>query len=340
MIRTTHTGPKGNYAPMNYLSLFSGIGGFDLGFDRAGMNCIGQCERDVHAQNVLRHHWPDVQRSDDVQKITGSTFDVRPDLICGGFPCQDLSVAGKRAGLAGGRSGLWFEYHRIIAEIKPQWVVVENVSGLLSSQEGRDFAILVRGLDELGYMGIWKTFDSQYFGVAQRRRRVFIIGHLGTPSRSEILFESESVRRNPAEGRKAGKGASHDLAPCLASSGRGVERGGESRRQDPVIACFGGNRTSGPIDVATACNACGTSSGRQDFETETFVAHVVGTFGVRRLTPKECERLQGFPDDWTRCATKPDGTVYEQSDTQRYRQLGNAVTGSVALALGKMILGQ
>ena len=401
---------------MNYLSLFSGIGGFDLGFDGAGMNCIGQCERDEHAQNVLRHHWPNVKRSDDVKAINRSTFDIRPDLICGGFPCQDLSVAGKRAGLAGGRSGLWFEYHRIISEIKPKWVVVENVPGLLSSQQGRDFAVLIRGLDELGYMGLWKTFDSQYFGVAQRRRRVFIIGYLGKECRSEILFESESLQGNPAEGRKEGEGITGTIKACAKSGGwsnsadhaadgmmvthslsaEGCDASEDGTgRGTPLVAAFresgqgywmegtgplraeGENRPSRPSNIvafpqnmsgtqcassedlaanlqaknptAIAFNLRGREGGAMPELTDKASVRsscggssktYIALFGVRRLTPRECERLQGFPDDWTRYATKRDGTVYEQSDTQRYRQLGNAVTGSVALALGKMILGR
>src|SRR3990167_6826375 len=156
---------------MKYASLFSGIGGFDLGFDRAGMECVLQVEQDNSCLGILARHWPKVKKVNDVRKIKR----VSADLICGGFPCQDVSVAGKRAGLDGERSGLWFEFHRIVTEVRPRWVVVENVPGLLSSNAGRDFAVILRGLVECGYGVCWRILDAQYFGVAQRRRRVFVV---------------------------------------------------------------------------------------------------------------------------------------------------------------------
>ena len=139
-----------NGQPLRYLSLFSGIGGFDLGFDRAGMVCAGQVEFDEKARAVLAKHWPDVPRLNDVREVNGDEFGSI-DLICGGFPCQDVSVAGRRAGLAGERSGLWFEFHRLIDRVRPRWAVFENVPGLLSSNGGRDFAVILRGLVECGY---------------------------------------------------------------------------------------------------------------------------------------------------------------------------------------------
>lgn len=376
-----------------FLSTFTGIGGFDIGFENAGMTCIGQCEIDKHANMVLRKQWSDVKRVDDVRKITRATFPV-PDLICGGFPCQDLSVAGKRKGLAGDRSGLFFEFERIVSEFKPAWFVIENVPGLLSSNERRDFATVLRRLGECGYLQAYRVFDSQYFGVAQRRRRVFIVGSFGNGRCAKVLFESQSLPGDPAESRKAGKGSSADVSPCIASSVRGFERAGESRGQDPVVdVAFGGNRTSGPIDISTALNACGTASGRQDFETETFVVHArqdpcvsdkafaldtsmqpsnaivfnlrgrdggampeiddkaslrsscggssksyVCYFGVRRLTPRECERLQGFKDDWTRYGIDENSKDIEISDTQRYKMCGNAITTTVAKWIGRRIM--
>ena len=117
---------------LTFGSLFTGIGGFDLGFERAGMKCEWQCEIDKDCQTVLQAHWKDVALYDDVRKITGYTT-TAVDLICGGFPCQDVSIAGKRKGLVGERSGLWFIFAEIIEELKPRWIVIENVPGLLSS---------------------------------------------------------------------------------------------------------------------------------------------------------------------------------------------------------------
>ncbi len=156
-----------------YLSLFSGIGGFDLGFDRAGMVCAGQVEYDEKARAVLARHWPDVPRMNDVREVQGDEFGA-VDLICGGFPCQDVSVAGRRAGLAGERSGLWYEFHRIIEATLPPWIVIENVPGLLSSNGGKDIQIIIDSLTRIGYTVDIDIKDAQEFGVAQNRRRVFL----------------------------------------------------------------------------------------------------------------------------------------------------------------------
>ncbi len=199
---------------LRFISLFSGIGGFDLGLERAGMRCVAQVERDEAALRVLAQHWPDVPRFKDVRDVGRSNLPAA-DLICGGFPCQDVSVAGRCAGLAGERSGLWFEFHRILAEIKPQWVVIENVPGLLSSNNGADFAVVLRGLVECGYRVGWRILDAQNFGVAQRRRRVFIVGNLGDGCAAQVLFERESSAGHPQPGSSAGK---RTAAPITAST--------------------------------------------------------------------------------------------------------------------------
>ena len=179
---------------MKFGSLFTGVGGFDLGFERAGMVCAWQVEFDKNCQNILKKHWSETELFDDVRTV--GKHNLAPvDVICGGFPCQDVSIAGKRAGLAGERSGLWSEFARIIDELEPKWVVIENVPGLLSSNRGRDFATVIRWLAERGYGVAWRILDSQYFGVAQRRCRVFIVGSFGSGSASEILFEREGVRK-------------------------------------------------------------------------------------------------------------------------------------------------
>ena len=135
---------------MKVLSLFSGIGGFDLGFERAGMEVVGMCEIDKHAQGVLQRQFPNAVLHTDVREVRYERKSV--DLICGGFPCQDISVAGKRAGLAGERSGLWHEFARIIDHAEPAWVVIENVAGLFSSGQGRDLAVIIQWLAN---RGVW-----------------------------------------------------------------------------------------------------------------------------------------------------------------------------------------
>ena len=194
-------------------SLFSGIGGMDLGLERAGWRSAWQVEIDKYRTKVLERHWPDVPRFTDVRAV-GDAELGRVDLIAGGFPCQDISVAGARAGLDGERSGLWFEFIRVVEEIRPAWVLIENVPGLLSSPKGdpgRDFEIIVEGLAERGYGVAWRVLDSQYFGVPQRRRRVYIVGHLGAPCPPEVLLEPESCERNPTESGES----KTDIAPSL-----------------------------------------------------------------------------------------------------------------------------
>jgi DNA (cytosine-5)-methyltransferase 1 len=187
-------------------------GGFDLGLERAGMECTWQVEIDQHCQSVLEKHWPDTIRHGDIKEISGDDL-AAAELICGGFPCQDISVAGRRAGLAGERSGLWFEFHRVLDEHRPAWAVVENVPGLLSSNKGSDFAILLRGLEELGYGVAWRILDAQNFGVPQRRRRVFIVGHLGTYRAVQILFESEGLQGDPPPSRTPGTEIARAVMP-------------------------------------------------------------------------------------------------------------------------------
>ena len=170
-------------------SLFAGIGGFDLGFERAGFEIVWHSEIDRAASAILAHRWPGVPNLGDVTKIDGSAIEP-VDVICGGFPCQDLSVAGKRRGFEGERSVLAFEFLRIVREMReathgraPAFVVLENVPGLFSSAGGRDFGALLDALGELGPMDVaWRVLDSRYFGVAQRRRRVFIVASVGLSS--------------------------------------------------------------------------------------------------------------------------------------------------------------
>lgn len=182
---------------MKFVSLFAGVGGFDLGLERSGHECVGQVEIDKHARSVLEQQFPNVPKHNDVQTakewadeigLTGAV-----DLVCGGFPCQDLSVAGKRAGLAGARSGLFYDALAFAAHVKAKTILLENVPGLLTSNQGRDFGTVLTALAESGYSNIeWRVLNSQFFGVPQRRRRIFIVASLGTEPIRPILTERES----------------------------------------------------------------------------------------------------------------------------------------------------
>lgn len=195
---------------MRFVSLFAGVGGFDLGLEQSGHTCVGQVEIDKHARTVLEKHWPNVPKHDDVQTAIGwaeqNGLIGTVDLVAGGFPCQDLSVAGKRAGLAGKRSGLFFDALAFAQTVKAKTLILENVPGLLSSNQGRDFGQLLTELANAGYSNIeWRVLNSQFFGVAQRRRRVFIVASVGTEPFKQILAECESSAGDYSQSQSQGK---------------------------------------------------------------------------------------------------------------------------------------
>jgi len=209
---------------MKFVSLFAGVGGFDIGLTRAGHTCIGQVEIDKHARTILEKQFPNVAKHDDVTTAkewadnVGITGNV--DLVAGGFPCQDLSVAGKRAGLAGGRSGLFFDALAFATHTQAKTVLLENVPGLLSSNSGRDFGVLLTCLADAGFSNIeWRVLDSQFFGVPQRRRRVFIVASVGTEPFRQILSECESRTGDFASGNESGQDFAETVAD-RAGTGR------------------------------------------------------------------------------------------------------------------------
>ena len=193
------------------VSLFAGVGGFDLALSKAGIKVVAAVEIDKKCREVLNEHFPETKLFDDVKGVTGEQlrtagFIPERGIITGGFPCQDLSIAGLRKGLAGERSGLFHEIIRLTDELQPQFIVLENVVGLLSSQSGKDMGIVITALVERGYGVCWRVLDSQNFGVPQRRRRVFIVASFGDHRRPvEILFERESGFWNLETSRKKRK---------------------------------------------------------------------------------------------------------------------------------------
>ena len=183
------------------VSLFAGVGGFDLAMQRQGVKVVASVEIDKKCNEVLAKHFPNAKQFTDVTEVKGEDlinagFTPSKGIITGGFPCQDLSVAGKRAGLAGERSGLFWEIARLVDETQTEYFIIENVPGLLSSNKGADFGVVIGTMADLGYSVGWRVLDAQYFGVPQRRKRVFIVGRRGTDSTSpaEILFNSQGRR--------------------------------------------------------------------------------------------------------------------------------------------------
>lgn len=302
---------------MDFISLFSGIGGFDLGLERAGMTCVAQVEIDKAARGVLATHWPNVERIEDVTKAGKHNLPAA-SLICGGSPCQDVSMAGTRAGLDGERSGLFFEFVRILEELKPEWFSFENVDGLLTSNSGRDFATVLFCLVRCGYRCAWRVLDAQHFGLPQRRARVFIVGHRRNGSAAQVLFESESAYGDFAQSGAAGNSVS-------ASIGSGNVRTDGKFFTDRIMACDARGRAVGSISP--------TLVGSHLDRITDYTPIIFTEDGVRRLTPLECERLQGFPDGWTSYSN-----MKTQTDKQRYDQLGNAVSVPVIEWIGKRIM--
>jgi len=207
-----------------FISLFAGVGGFDLGMEQAGHECVSQVEWDKNAAGVLKHRWPNVPLFCDVSKVTADDL-PDADFITYGFPCQDLSVAGKRKGLDGKRSGLFYEATRLIRELRTRgcglrFAVAENVGGLFSADDGVALARCIRELLDCGACETgWRLLDSQYFGVAQRRKRVFIVSDFGGESVDEILAITESLPGHPAPSREAGKGTAGDATESVGEGG-------------------------------------------------------------------------------------------------------------------------
>jgi DNA (cytosine-5)-methyltransferase 1 len=352
---------------LTHIDLFAGIGGFSCGFQNAGFVTVAYVEKDKDAQKVLRYHHPNALFLDDV-KDAGKHNLPYADVITFGSPCQDLSIAGKRKGLDGERSNLFFEAIRIVDELKPSFAIWENVPGATSSNSGRDFANVLAAFYECGALDIaWATLDAQYFGLAQRRKRIFVVADFRGERAAEILFERDSSAWNPPPRRSAGQGTpggtesgigtysrqrsdeykpgetastiatrdyksasdlvAYSAAPdCAGTLGaeHGRNRGlGNANETDMLIAVHAGTGENiSPPLKSEGADASEDGRGRHAF--------AVDSSGVRRLTPTECERLQGFPDDWT--------AVNGQTDSKRYKQLGNAVAVPVAAWLGERIM--
>lgn len=295
-------------------SFFSGIGGFDLGFQEAGLQIKFQCEIDEFCTSILEKHWPSVERIGDIREVRNGKDIEKQEVWCAGFPCQDVSLARaeKRKGLAGRNTGLFFDFVRLLGDACPDVVILENVPGLLSSNEGRDFAVVVDALVQLGYGVAWRILDSQYFGVPQSRRRLYIVGYRGDPSRAPaILFEPECGAGHTEKSSLPTKKSVSPFKEVLGTLGKGpvVQR---------IAYCL----------AATSGRHTGTDWSR------TYVTY---DDAVRRLTPLEAERLQGFPDGWTIPDVHSDEMI-AQFDSYRYAALGNAVSVPVATWIGDRLI--
>jgi DNA (cytosine-5)-methyltransferase 1 len=447
---------------LSFGSVCSGIEAASQAWLPLGWTCNFVSEIDPFPRAVLKHRHPSTPLHGDFTTIKAGDY-ATIDVLVGGTPCQSFSIAGLRKGMADERGNLALEYLRLVDRLRPRWVVWENVPGVLSSnshdapdprsppddmEEGSEwvgedeydadeshaFSCFLAGLSELGYGFAYRVFDAQFFGLAQRRERVFVVGYLGDWRRAAaVLFEPASLRGNSPPRREKGKVAPIGTLGGTSPSGGWRFGADEAAAGQLIPQAFGGNNTSGPIEISTALNAHGGPMGRMDFESETFIAHILrgegfdgsedgtgrgtpifpvafsskdhgadashglsptlramghagshpngggqvaiafdwqkgdggndtsfkgksrswitragdytGTLGatkrdavayasaVRRLTPRECERLQGFPDDYTlipwRRGLAPDGP--------RYKALGNSMAVPVMAWIGRRI---
>ena len=291
--------------------MFSGIGGFDLAFRNQGHEIVGACEIDEYARRIYRKQFPGVTIHNDATNLHPQSLPSF-DVLCAGFPCQAFSIAGKRRGFDDTRGSLFFEIARVAKEKKPSFLLLENVKGLLSHDKGQTFRTIIRTLDEVGYDVEWQLLNSKYF-VPQNRERVFIIGHLRGKRTRQVFplgdFDEISDKKKLRK-EELSRSRSHSSA-IDANYYKGPD-GKRTLVQVGNIDTKGHNslwgRVYDPEGIAPNLNANGGGMGAK-----------TGLYSIdskiRRLTPKECERLQGFPDNWT-----------IGSDTQRYKCCGNAVT--------------
>ena len=428
---------------MVYGSVCSGIEAATVAWEPLGWRASFFSEIEAFPRAVLRHRFPHVPLHGDFTTIKGDEYEPI-DVLVGGTPCQSFSIAGLRGGLDDDRGNLSLEFLRLADRTRARWVLWENVPGVLSSFEGRDFGAIVTGLVELGYGCAWRILDAQYWGVAQRRRRVFLVGCFGNwRGAAAVLFERASLQGHPAPSRQARESVAGTLGGSSQSGGfrtADLDNNGAfipvqantlmsfghgPNPLDETLVAFGGNRTSGPIDVTPALLAQPGSGFKCDFESETFITHSLRGEGfdasedgtgrgtplvpvafsakdhgadaaydcsptlramghaashangggqvavafqssqsgvrvgethatldanngsrrhngialataVRRLTPRECERLQGFPDDYTAIPWRGKPAA-ECPDGPRYKALGNSMAVPVVRWIGRRI---
>jgi len=307
---------------MKYISLFAGIGGFDLALNRLGHECVYANEWDKYAAEIYRKKLGDVDTR-DIRTVPTSEIPDH-DLLVGGFPCQAFSIAGKRRGFDDTRGTLFFEIARILKDKQPKFFILENVKGLLSHDNGFTFKTIISTLTELGYDLEWQVLNSKNFGVPQNRERVFIVGHLRGQPRPKVfpITECSGTDKGLVYAQKADREIARVYDPEGLAPTLHLKTGGW---QEPKVA----------IPVLTPDRPIKRQNGRRFKEDgePSFTLTGQDKHGVsdgmriRRLTPTECERLQGFPDGWT------EGV----SDTQRYKCLGNAVTVNVVYEVARRL---
>ena len=313
---------------MTYLSVCSGIETVSVAWEPLGFTPVGFAEIEPFPCELLKQKYPAVKNYGDITQYEKWNIE-QFDILAGGTPCQSFSIAGKRGGTADERGALMYAYLGIVEAYRPRWVIWENVHGVLSSNSGYDFASFLAGLEECGYGWAYRVLDAQYFGVPQRRRRVFVVGHSDnrTDLAAEVLFEQEKHRVS----FEASKDKGQEITGTLTTGfgGRGFDCDTILNNQFAVESYTLSSFAQYKDGVGTLKASGGDFGGG----SETIIKE---RNRIRRLTPLECERLQGFPDNYTQIEWR--GKSAEQCpDSLRYKAIGNSMAVPVMRWIGERI---
>jgi len=305
---------------MKVFSCFSGIEAASVAFKPLGFEMVGFSEVDKFCSELLKQKFPNIKNYGDITKHREWKLPRSIDFLCGGPPCQSFSLAGLRKGMEDARGNLSLEYLSFLKQIQPRWILMENVVGILSSNKGRDFGTILSSLAKLGYGFAYCVLDAQNFGVPQRRRRVFIVGHSGGDWRrpAQVLFNAKSLFGNNEQSKKNKKRITKTVDECST----------KNSHLNNHILCF--QYTNSPEFMWFAQNISGTLT------TKCHAFSILKKNKVRRLTPLECERLQGFPDHWTRIAYR-NKPPEDCPDGPRYKAIGNSWAVPVVRWIGERI---
>ncbi len=370
---------------LTFMDFFSGIGGFRIGLERAGFECVGYCDNDEYANKLYRNYFNTEKESFFNDITTINTAELPDfDIFCGGFPCQSFSIAGKRRGFEDTRGTMFFEVARILKDKRPRYFILENVKGLLNHNGGKTFQTVLKVLSDLGYRVQWQLLNSKFFGVPQNRERIYIVGCYGKECTGKIFPLTGTDSKNPSPSQKEsiiywknskekwvdeqktevgtirtqsdlcrqpllkqlsetkGKSQGHriyypsGIGSCLTANGGGqggkaglyYVRNGTKQGYDEAVPGDG-------INLAYPMSK--TRRGRvgkgcaQTLDTSCHMG-TIDDYRIRRLTPLECFRLQGFPDDMFEM-----GKTLNLSDSHLYKMAGNAVTVNVVEAVAKKL---
>ena len=305
---------------MKYLSLFSGVEAATVAWKPLGFTCVGVSENAPFPCAVLEHNLPNTTNLGDVRHVNKQSIEEQPNIIIGGSPCQAFSVEGKRKGFQDERGRLMFEYIRVVGEFMPEYFVWENVKGVLSSNGGKDFGTLIREMVKLGYHLEWRVLDTRWFGLPQSRNRVYLVGHLPRTGAGTILFERDGDTGNTSSYSEAKQYGEYNPKRDVKFTETQAIGNGRS-----VVGCLCARDYKG---IGSDC----VTMGKVIMETDLLNAETM----LRRLTPVEYERLQGFPDDWTQVPWT--GKSADQCPMgHRYKAMGNTMSVPVVRWIGERI---